>query len=134
MRTVCWVRWATCALAISITPSFVASITPSFVAPAFADHPRRSIAACASFDQVDRGEDKVAFTIHNTCSIPVDCSVSWRVVCAPDAKKRRASHPGSARLAIADGASLSAEASAAVCGDDSWAIDSVQWSCQPNKD
>lgn len=126
MRAVSSVRWATCALAISILPAFAVS--------ASADPLPRSIAACASFDQVDRGEDRVAFTIHNTCSIPVDCSVSWRVVCAPDAKKRRTSHPGSAQLAIPDGASQSAEASAAICGDDAWAIDSVVWRCQPNKD
>ncbi|HEX3764355.1 MAG TPA: hypothetical protein VHW23_36925 [Kofleriaceae bacterium] len=117
-------RWATCALAISIFPAF----------PAAADHPRRAIAACASFDQVDRGDDRVAFTIHNACSIPVDCSVAWRVVCAPDAKRRRTSHPGSAQLALAEGASQSAEASAAICGDDAWAIDSVVWRCQPNND
>jgi len=122
MRTVCWVRGATCALAIAI------------VVPAFADRPRRSLAACTSFDQSDKGEDRVAFTIHNGCTIPVDCSVSWRVVCAPDTRKRRAAHAGSVKLAIADGASQSAEASAAMCGDDAWAIDSVTWSCTPNKD
>lgn len=126
MRTVCSVRWATCALAISIVPMFAV--------PASADRPRRSIAACASFDQADRGEDRVAFTIHNACSVPVDCAVAWRVVCAPDAKQRRASHPGSAQLAIPEGASQSAEASAAICGDDAWAIDSVVWRCQPNND
>lgn len=123
MRTVSSVRWATRALAIL-----------AFVRPAAADHPRRTIAACASFDQVDRGEARVAFTIHNACSIPVDCSVAWRVVCAPDAKHRRASHPGSARLTIPEGTSQSAEASAAVCGDDAWAIDAVEWRCQPNND
>jgi putative hemolysin len=128
MRTVCSVRGATYCLALAI------SIVPASTVPALADHARRSIAACASFDQVERGEDRVAFTIHNTCSLPVDCAVSWRVVCAPDAKKRRASHPGGARLAIPENASLSAEASAAICGDDAWVIDSVVWSCQPNKD
>ena len=126
MRTVSSVRWAACALAISMIPAFAI--------PASADRPLRSLSACASFDQVDRGDARVAFTIHNACSIPVDCSVSWRVVCAPDAKKRRASHPGSARLAIPEGGILSAEASAAICGDDAWVIDAVVWACQPNKD
>lgn len=130
MRTVSSVRWAGSALALALA----ISIVPVSVGPASADHARRSIAACASFDQVDRGDARVAFTIRNACSIPVDCSVSWRVVCAPDAKKRRASHPGSARLAIPEGGSLSAEASAAICGDDAWVIDAVLWSCQPNKD
>ena len=122
MRTVCWVRWATCALAISI------------VVPASADRARRSLSSCTSFDQADRGDDKVAFTVHNACTIPIDCSVSWRVVCAPDSKKRRAAHPSSVKFAIADGGSQSAEASAAICGDDGWAIDSVHWTCLPNKD
>jgi hypothetical protein len=122
MRTARWVRWATCALAISI------------VVPAFADRAQRSLSSCTSFDQADKGGDKVAFTIHNACTIPIDCSVSWRVVCAPDSKKRRASHPSSAKFAIADGGSESAEASAAICGDDAWTIDSVHWTCVPNRD
>lgn len=129
MRTVSWARWATCALPLSLVIPAVLSVHP-----AAADRRHRSLAACTSFDQVDRGDDKVAFTIHNTCSIPVDCSVSWRVVCAPETKKRRSSHPGAARLAIIEGGNQSAEASAAICGDDAWAIDSVQWSCQPNND
>jgi len=131
MRTVCWARWATCALALSI---IVPAVVPASVTPAFADRGRRSLASCASFAQADKGDDKVAFTIHNACTIPVDCSVSWRVVCAPDAKKRRASHPGTANFAIVEGGLQTAEASAAVCGDDAWMIDSVQWTCQPSKD
>jgi len=126
MRTASWVRGATCALAISIIVSAAV--------PALADRARRTLAACTSFDQVDRGEDRVAFTIHNGCSVPIDCAVSWRLICAPEAKKRRAAHPGAVKLAIADGASQSTEASAAICRDDGWVIDSVQWSCQPNKD
>lgn len=122
MRTVSWVRWATCALALSL------------VVPASADRRGRSLADCTSFDQVDQDEDKVAFTIHNACTIPVDCSVSWRVVCAPDSKTRRASHPAAAKLAVTDGGSQSTEASAAMCGDDAWTIDSVRWRCEPNKD
>lgn len=122
MRANCCARWATCALAISIC------------APAFADRTRRSLSSCTSFDQADRGEARVELTIRSTCSIPIDCAVSWRVVCAPDSKKRRATHPGSARFALGAGASQSAEASAVICGDDAWAIDSVQWSCQPSKD
>jgi putative hemolysin len=132
MRTVSSVRWAGSTLVLAL--ALAISIVPASAVPASADRARRDIAACASFDQVDRGEDRVAFTIRNACSIPVDCAVSWRVVCAPDTKKRRASHPGSATLAIPEGASLSAEASAAICGDDAWVIDSVVWSCQPNKD
>jgi hypothetical protein len=122
MRTTRWASWATCALAISIC------------VPALADRTNRSLSTCTSFDQAEKGEDKVAFTIHNTCSIPIDCLVSWRVVCAPESKTRRASHPNVAKFTLTDGQSQSAEASASVCGDDGWAIDSVHWSCEPNKD
>ncbi len=122
MRSVSWARWATCALAISIC------------VPAMADRARKSLSDCTAFDQNDKGEDKVEFTIHNTCTIPVDCTVSWRVVCAPDSKKRRSSHASNVKLAVTDGTSQSADASASICGDDAWAIDSVSWSCQPNKD
>jgi len=33
-----------------------------------------------------------------------------------------------------DYASKSTEISAAICGDDSWTIQAIQWSCQPNHD
>ena len=115
-------RWAICALAISLW------------GPASADRAPRTLARCTTFDQVEKAEARVEFTIRNTCSIPVDCSVTWRVVCAPDSKKRRAEHPSRASFALASGTSQSAEASVAVCGDDAWTIDSVHWSCQPNKD
>jgi hypothetical protein len=123
MRSHTWARWATCALAISIC-----------VPAALADSGKKSIANCTSFDQADKGDDKVEFTIKNTCTIPVDCAITWRVVCAPDSKKRRSVHPGASKFALNEQGSQSANASAAVCGDDAFAIDQISWSCQPNKD
>lgn len=122
MRATRWARWASCALAISIC------------IPASADRIRRTVASCTSFDQSDPGETNVGFTVRNACSMPVDCSVSWRLVCAPEAKKRRAAHPASANFSLDPGTSQRTEASAAACGDDSWVIDSVRWSCQASKD
>ena len=127
MSAPCRARRARCASAWVLSICVAAS-------PALADRTQRSLAACTRFEQVDKGDDGVAFTIRSTCSMPVDCALSWRVVCAPDSKKRRALHHGAAKFTITDGRSESAEASAAVCGDDAWAIDSVRWSCQPNKD
>jgi hypothetical protein len=148
MRAASWAQWATCALAISIcvpaladharrsTPRVALPPAPP-AAPSGPPPPairiRRSVAACTSFDQADKGDDKVELTIHNTCSIPVDCSVSWRLVCAPDSKKRRSAHREVARLAIPDGGSQSTEASAAVCGNEGWLIDSVLWRCEADK-
>ena len=123
MRAASWTRWAACALAISIC-----------VPVALADRDKKSIADCTSFGQQDKGDDKVEFTIHNSCTIPVDCSITWRVVCAPESKKRRAVHAGAAKLALGNSSMQTAEASAAICGDDGWSIDHIAWSCQPNKD
>jgi hypothetical protein len=95
---------------------------------------KKTIASCTSFEQNDRDDDTVELSIHNSCSMPLDCAMSWRVVCAPDSKKRRAVHPGSSKLALVSAGTGSAQASATVCGDDAWAIDSISWSCEPNKD
>lgn len=122
MRAVSWARGATCALVMSIC------------IPAVAER-SKSLAQCTSFDQKEDGDAKVAFSIRNACTIPVDCTIGWRVVCAPDSKTRRAMYPGSVKLALQPGAvSEAAQASAAVCGDASWTIDQVRWSCQPTKD
>jgi hypothetical protein len=94
---------------------------------------RKSLAECTGFLQEEKGDDALAFSIHNGCSIPVNCAVSWTVVCAPDAKKRRSTHPNSTKLAIAEGATAATEASAGVCGDDGWAINDISWSCEPDK-
>jgi hypothetical protein len=102
--------------------------------PAIADEHKKSVGDCAAFDQASKGEDAMSFTIKNACTMPLDCTIEWRVVCAPASKKRRAVHPTSAKLALVDGTSQTREASAAVCGDDDWTIDNVGWSCEPNKD
>lgn len=122
MRSTSWARWATCALAVSIC------------VPGLAGQSKKSLSDCTFFDQKEKGDDAVELSIKNTCSIPVDCSVSWKVVCAPDSKKRRASHAGSKNFSLALGGESSAQASATVCGDDSWTIDAIEWSCQPNKE
>jgi hypothetical protein len=117
-------RWASCALALLVCAA----------APAAADH-HKSLSDCTSFDQADKpAGDAVELTIHNTCSIPIDCELTWRVVCEPEAKRRRSVHPQDVRVTITEGTSQSTDASAAVCGDGSWQIDGVEWSCQANKD
>ncbi len=121
MRSTKWARWATCALALSIC------------VPALAEH-NKSLSDCTSFAQAEKGDTSLELTIQNKCTVPVDCTISWRVVCAPDSKKRRAVHPGASKLALVEGAASSAEASASVCGDDGWTIEAIEWSCQPNKD
>jgi hypothetical protein len=117
-------RFAICALVIAIS-----------VPAAFADKGNKSVATCTSFDQVDKDDETVSLTIKNSCTVPVDCEVSWKVVCAPESKKRRAVHAKSQKLAaMGTDSSLTAEASAAVCGDASFSIEQVQWGCTPTKD
>jgi len=122
-----WARWATCALAISI------AVPSLYQSSARADR-KRSLSDCTFFDQADKDDDTVEFTIKNSCTIPVDCSMSWRVVCAPESKKRRNVHPSSMKVTLESGTSDSKQASATLCGDDGWKIDSISWSCQPNPD
>jgi hypothetical protein len=124
MRSTLWQRGALCALALMICVPALAS----------AGGKDRSLDDCTSFSQEDKSEDTVAFTISNSCTIPVDCQIEWRVVCAPESKKRRSSKAGSVKLALTSNGMSSAEASAAACGDDAFTIDRVEWSCQPNKD
>jgi len=122
MRSTTVARWATCALALGI---FISSAAAS----------KKSIAECTSFDQVDKDEDSVQFTVKNACSIPVDCSLSWEVVCAPKSKTRRVVHADSAKLSLAaDRGVQTKDVSASVCGDDSWTISGVSWSCAASND
>ena len=123
MRSMSWKRWATCALAASILVPALATAGG-----------RRSLDDCTSFSQVEETEEVTSLTVTSTCSIPIDCTVSWRVVCAPDSKKRRAAHRNSVVFAFPTTDTKTARASAEICGDDSFVIDSVQWSCQRNRD
>lgn len=127
MRSMTGARWATCALAAMIAVPFVAASDSSAGS-------KKSLDDCTSFEQVETSEEAMDLTIKSTCTIPIDCTVSWRVVCAPDSKKRRAAHRSSAKLQFPTVDTKSAQASAAVCGDDPWVLDSISWSCEPNKD
>jgi len=123
MRSTRWARWATFALAISIcVPALAKSAT------------RKSVADCTSFTQNEKDETTLSIELHNSCSMPVDCKVSWRVVCAPDAPKRRATHDKQSKFTLKEGTETTLEASAALCGDDSFTLDHVTWGCEPNKD
>jgi hypothetical protein len=94
----------------------------------------KSLSDCTTFVQSEKGDDALTLSVSNSCKVPVDCSVKWRVVCAPDAKKRRAVHEKSSKFTLAEGTAQTTEASAAVCGDDTFAIDHIEWGCEPNKD
>lgn len=128
-------RWATCALIMSVALNALAKDKPDKPDKAPPERPSRSLATCAAFDQADKGDDGQTFTIRNGCAMAIDCTIAWKVVCAPDSKKRRAVHAESVKIpSLADGAQQTTEATTTVCGADSWAIEQVEWTCQPNKD
>lgn len=133
MRTTrSFARWACCALALSLAATAVAD-SKKTDSKTVVVRSKKSLAECTAFDQVDKDDDKVALTIHNSCSVPIDCNITWRLVCAPESKTRRTVHAGAAKLSLMDATSQSAEASASICKDDSWLLDQVRWNCQPNK-
>lgn len=123
MRSATWARWATLALAISICMPALAG-----------KRAKKSLADCTTFTQAEKGEEAVELTVHNSCKVPVDCKVSWRVVCAPQSTKRRAVHAKSEKFSLVEGTGQSAEASASICGDDAWTIEAIQWGCEPSTD
>jgi hypothetical protein len=91
---------------------------------------RESVAACTSFDQVDRADDSLDFVVGNTCDVAVACSVSWTVICAPETKAARRHQHGQA-FSLATAQTQSTNADAGTCGSQAWAIDNIVWACQP---
>jgi hypothetical protein len=132
MRSVSWTRWASCALALSlVTPALADKLADK---PADNPRPHKTLDDCTSFEQADKGADQVEMTLTNRCTLPVSCSISWRVVCAPQSRKRRSVHPTTSKLALVEGATQSTTASASQCGDDGWSIDHIDWSCKPDEE
>lgn len=117
---------ALCALAIPTLAS---------LQPAAADTARkRSLARCTSFDQREKDETSLELTIKNACTIPIDCSVSWQLVCAPESKKRRKVTSESTAFTLSTDSTQVTALSAAACGDDAWLIRGVTWRCDASKD
>ncbi len=128
MRFANALRSASCMLVLVVTSSSV------FAQPSKAPRSKKSVAECATFDQTDKGDDGVALSVRNSCAVPVSCTMSWTLVCAPESKKRKSLHKEAASFTLADGAAESRDASPAVCGADSWSLENIQWSCAPTRD
>ncbi len=117
---------ALCALAVSSI-----SAIPSIAA---ADGVRkRSLARCTSFDQREQ-ESALELSIKNSCTMPIDCTLSWELVCAPESKKRRKITPSQTAFTLSSEAVQATSASAEACGDDSWIIKNVLWRCEASKE
>ena len=92
-----------------------------------------SISACTAFTQRDASDDSVEFTVASSCTMPIECTITWAVICAPDTKRAKRKQAGAA-FTLETSESRVTTASAAACGDDGWAIDDVSWQCAPSKD
>jgi len=121
-------RGVLCAVALALAAS-----------PALADHkkkkpkakpPRVSVADCTTFDQRDREDESIDLVIGSSCEVPVACSVSWTLVCAPGTRQSRKSNHGEAFTLVAAQVQ-STNASADTCGNSGWVIDDVVWACNP---
>ena len=89
---------------------------------------KRIITSCPAFHQARVGNEGLRFELHNTCSFPVACTLTWAVHC-----RGRGESPGerSGSLELAVGDSDSVVASGDACGPDGWDIDGIHWSCDP---
>ncbi len=95
---------------------------------------QRSLARCTSYEQREKNDASLEISIKNSCSMPIDCKISWQLVCAPESKKRRKVLPESLTFTISTDATQSTAASATACGDDSWLIQGVSWRCEASKE
>jgi hypothetical protein len=122
MRSIRRARWLFCAIALS-------TLAPNAVADDQTSKKKKSVEKCASFDQKEV-EDGLELSIESSCAPKLACSIKWAVTCAPDTKREKKTWGGAA-FELEDGQSDFATASASVCEDDSWAIGSITWSCDP---
>ena len=85
---------------------------------------------CVRYNQVLGGDKQsVDISLRNRCKAAVTCSVEWKVTCDSDPADAEAKD--FARVVEIGGRDReSVNASAAVCGDDGWAVDDIKWECE----
>ena len=115
-------------LGLALAPASIAAAAPKEERRAKSVPKKRIITSCPAFHQVRVGNEGLRFELHNTCSFPVACTMTWAVHC-----RGRGESPGerSGNLELAVGASDSVLASGDACGPDGWDIDGIRWSCDP---
>ena len=90
---------------------------------------RASKMTCMKYSQA-MSESGVDLTLRSGCEARVTCEIRWVVRCGDD-DKDTAKRQFAESFSLDHGDAHRAEPSAAVCGDESWEIDDVRWSCQP---
>lgn len=111
-----------CAIALGVTAATAAK-------------PKRvKIARCVKYSQ-KRGSDEQSVNVglRNQCRYAVSCTVEWKITCEDD----DADTPARVQARTVDlgrGAREIINASAAACGDASWAVDDIKWTCEPGEE
>jgi hypothetical protein len=95
--------------------------------------PARATTDVTPLTCVDVGQDykvnSIAVTVANQCTMGVRCSIAWSVVCGSGTTK--SAHPGQRQLSVEASGHAAIEASAALCGDQSWEISGLTYDCAP---
>lgn len=121
--------WA--ALGAALVTSALAPSSVS-MAQGSARRPQR-VSRCVKYSQT-MGSDKqsVDIGLANRCRFAVSCTVEWRVSCESDG----AGNSGEAArsLDLGAGARQTINASAARCGDESWEVQDIRWTCERQQD
>lgn len=126
MRSLRRARWLAMAIALStFAPNALADEAP-------AKKKKKSVEACATFDQKDRESgDGVDLSIASSCGAKLSCSIKWSLTCSPGTKREKKTWEGVA-FELERGQTDGANASANRCDeDDGWEIGSITWSCDP---
>lgn len=93
--------------------------------------PLASVTQCMSYNETPNPSGGLDLTIQNNCGFSAKCKLAWKVVCAPQSTKRRKLHSHLVMFDLEPGQSQSRHANASACGDDSWQLSAITWSCTP---
>jgi hypothetical protein len=91
---------------------------------------KQKIARCVKYSQA-RGADEqsVDVGLRNRCRFDVACTVEWKISC--DGDDAGTVREQARNVSLDRGAREIITASATVCGDESWAVDDIRWTCEP---
>jgi hypothetical protein len=115
---------------MQLTAAFLAALVFSSAATAICapSRPRgaakSSVRRCVKLTETrGEGDRSLSFTLHNTCTRRLDCTMSWDVTCGGEATEQSLSS------AIETKSSSAFLASAAGCRSENWRISPARWKC-----
>ena len=92
--------------------------------------PKKKIARCVKYTQTKgKDEQSVDVGLRNRCRYSVSCTVEWKISC--EAEPDVAPREHAMTVELDRGAREIINASAASCGESSWGVDDIRWTCEP---